>query len=338
MNAGQPSLMFRTEALEIGYSDEKGGDSFRRDRICVSAGEGEMVALIGPNGAGKSTLLRTLAGLQRRKAGSIFYGEALIDNYTPAELATLISFVSTEKVQVPLMSVSELVAFGRFPYTGWFGKLNQEDKEKVGEAMESTGIGNLARKMINEISDGERQRTMIARALAQDTPVIILDEPTAFLDISNTYGIFNLLHRLARERHKTIILSTHDLNIAVHETDKLWIMLERETVEGAPEDAILKGWLASLFSDRHIGFHAEEGKFYFRKEPAGTVSVSGNGLPYLLTVRALERKGYQISPEEETGIHITVVQESDSSLPVWEMVRNGITSKHDSIHGLVSEL
>jgi iron complex transport system ATP-binding protein len=271
-------------------------------------------------------------------AGSIYFGEIPIENYSSAELATLISFVSTEKIQVPLMSVSELVAYGRFPYTGWFGKLTAIDKEKVDLAIESTGIVRLAGKMINEISDGERQRAMIARALAQDTPVIILDEPTAFLDISNTYGIFHLLHLLVKEQHKTIILSTHDLNMALQEMDRLWIMLEKETVEGAPEDAMLKGWLASLFSDPHIGFHAEEGKFFFRKEPAGTAVVTGSGLPYLLTVRALERKGYQISQEEESNLRIIVGQDPESDLPVWNMVKNGVVSRYDSVYALVSDL
>ena len=122
--------------------------------------------------------------------------------------------------------------------------------------MEKVGIMHLAGKMINEISDGERQRAMIAKALAQDTPVIMLDEPTAFLDISNTHAIFHLLHLLARVEQKTVILSTHDLNIALREMDKLWIMLERETMEGAPEDAVLKGWLSHLFHDEHVGFNA----------------------------------------------------------------------------------
>jgi iron complex transport system ATP-binding protein len=230
------------------------------------------------------------------------------------------------------------VAYGRFPYTGWLGNLRSSDYEKVMDSIEKVGITHLAGKMINEISDGERQRTMIARALAQDTPVIILDEPTAFLDIRNTYAIFHLLHQLAGEEEKTVILSPHDLNVALHEMDKLWIMLETETLEGAPEDAILKGWLGHLFQDEHVGFNAEKGEFFFRKEPAGTARVIGEGLPYVLTVRALERKGFNVVHEGASDVQVTVIREKETEKLSWHLEKNGNLHRFDSIYSLMAQL
>jgi iron complex transport system ATP-binding protein len=327
-----------TGNLEIGYPSHRGTETFTRTAISLSAGRGEIIALVGPNGIGKSTMLQTLAGLRKRLSGDILLENRPIDSYTTRELSQILSYVSTEKVQAPLMTVAELVAYGRFPYTGWLGNLRYEDYEKVMDSMEKVGINHLARKMINEISDGERQRAMIARALAQDTPVIILDEPTAFLDISNTHAIFHLLHQLAREEEKTVILSTHNLNIALREMDKLWIMLERETLEGAPEDAVLKGWLGHLFHDENIGFNAEKGEFIFRKEQAGTALVSGEGLPYSLTVRALERKGYFISGEETADIKITVLPDQLSNDIFWELTDKRSTQRFGSIYDLMAKL
>jgi iron complex transport system ATP-binding protein len=338
LNNDSEHITILTGNLEIGYPSQKGTETFTRTAISLSAAKGEIIALVGPNGIGKSTLLQTLAGLRKRLSGDILLGNRPMDSYTTRELSQILSYVSTDKVQAPLMTVAELVAYGRFPYTGWLGNLRSSDYAKVTDSLEKVGITHLARKMINEISDGERQRTMIARALAQDTPVIILDEPTAFLDIRNTHAIFHLLHQLAREEEKTVILSTHDLNIALREMDKLWIMLERETMEGGPEDAVLKGWLGHLFHDEHVGFNAEKGEFFFRKEHAGTAVVTGEGLPYSLTVRALERKGYQILDEVTADIQLTVVQDPETADLSWQLIKNGNHFRFDSIYSLMSQL
>jgi iron complex transport system ATP-binding protein len=331
-------ITIQTGNLEIGYPSHKGAESFTRTAISISARRGEIIALVGPNGIGKSTLLQTLAGLRKRLSGEIMLANRPMDLFTTRELSQILSYVSTEKVQAPLMTVAELVAYGRFPYTGWLGNLRSSDYEKVMDSIEKVGITHLAGKMINEISDGERQRAMIARALAQDTPVIILDEPTAFLDIRNTHAVFHLLHELAREEEKTVILSTHDLHIALREMDKLWIMLETETLEGAPEDAVLKGWLGHLFHDEHVGFNAEKGEFFFRKEPAGTARMIGEGLPYALTVRALERKGFNVVHEGVSDIQVTVVQEPETDGLSWNLVKNGNLFQFDSIYSLMAKL
>jgi iron complex transport system ATP-binding protein len=236
------------------------------------------------------------------------------------------------------MTVAELVAYGRFPYTGWLGTLKKEDHLRVAEAISKVGISDLSGKMINEISDGERQRAMIARALAQDTPLIILDEPTAFLDISNTYTIFHLLHELARKEQKTIILSTHDLHLALQKMDKLWIMLETNTLEGAPEDAILKGWLQHLFPDDKVGFNASKGEFFFRHKPAGSLAVEGSGRAYTMTVKALERKGYQVTRFAGEEWYISVKEGQKNLPPYWELIGLEKQNIYNSIYDLVSEL
>jgi len=338
LNGQQPHTAIRIDNLQIGYHSVSGEIPFTRKTNGFSVCEGEMVALIGPNGIGKSTLLRTLAGFQKPLSGDILISGWPISRFTPKELARKISFVSTENIRIANMRVADLVAYGRFPYTNWMGHLLPEDKRRVREAIQMVGLQHLAQKPVTRLSDGERQRSVIARALAQDTPLMILDEPTAFLDVSNKYGIFHLLHNLARQHNKTVILSTHDLNIALREMDKLWIMLENETIEGAPEDAVLHGWLNRLFKDDNIGFDAVEGDFFFRKEHAGYALVRGEGLPYRMTVRALERKGYQIIRKGDPDITVTVLPDLSGQNLSWKLTKGNETSCFESIHSLMVNL
>ena len=256
-----------TENLSIGYS-EKGGKKIIKKDINLNALHGELVALIGGNGVGKSTLLRTLAGFQPFLSGNVLVKGKDLSNYREKELASLLSFVSTEIIRVSNLSVFDLVALGRYPHTNWSGRLNEEDRQKVEEALEMVGLQGYENRMINYISDGERQKTMIARTLAQDTDIILLDEPTAFLDLSNKYEIVHILHRLAGERGKTILFSTHDLTTAIAECDRIWLMLEEEVKEGSPEDLILDGSFSSLFHKKNLYFDTEKGDYRIIKEPA----------------------------------------------------------------------
>jgi iron complex transport system ATP-binding protein len=252
--------------LSVGYEQPGGLPLEILKGIDFSACPGEMVALIGSNGIGKSTLLRSLVGFQNYFSGSIKLNGKELSTIDSREVARVMSFVSTENIRVANMTVFDLVAFGRFPYTNWIGRLTAEDKQKVAGAIEKVGMTGFENRQTIQLSDGERQRAMIARALAQDTPVIILDEPTAFLDVSNKYEIFHLLQILAKEKGKTIILSTHDLNIALREVDKLWIVTGTGNYQGAPEDAVLNGWLDQLFKNENIGFDLQEGEFFFKKD------------------------------------------------------------------------
>ncbi len=318
--------------LSVGYRQPGDKPLEVLRNLNFTAAPGEMVALIGSNGIGKSTLLRTIAAFQPALAGEITIGGMNLNALTPPKVARIMSFVSTEIIRATNLTVFDMVAYGRFPYTNWFGTLSGEDKFIVQDAIHKVGIEELAQRSVMHISDGERQRTMIARALAQDTPVIILDEPTAYLDVSNKYEIFHLLQVLANERKKTIVLSTHDLNIALREVDKLWIVAESGNYEGAPEDAALNDRLNLMFRNEHIGFDSHEGEFFFRKDFKARVKVEGEGLPLVWTLRALNRKGYQIVMQAESDFSILAKPGK------WELLRDNTKMTFDTIYNLLAYL
>jgi len=318
--------------LSVGYEQPGEAPLEVLNNINFTAAPGEMVALIGSNGIGKSTLLRTLAAFQPWFAGDIQISGQGLKTLNPKEIARIMSFVSTENIRVPNLSVFDLVAYGRFPYTNWIGMLAGEDKTVVSEAIEKVGLAGFEQRPVMQISDGERQRAMIARALAQDTPVIILDEPTAYLDVSNKYEIFHLLQVLAVEKKKTIVLSTHDLNIALREVDKLWIVTERGNYQGAPEDAVLKGWLNQMFRNKHVGFDEKEGEFFFKKDFRAKVKVEGEGLPLIWTLRALNRKGYQIVMQAEPDFRVVASENN------WKLIASGSEKEFKSIYQLLAFL
>lgn len=218
--------MIELKELTIGYA-HKNNTKVVASNINATLHSGRLTCLIGANGIGKSTLLRTLSAFQPPLSGEIF-----IDNESPIPLSTLtdkqlsrlIGVVLTEKPDVQNMTVFELVGLGRSPYTGFWGRLNEDDKEVVKESLRLVGIESLQDRLIQTLSDGERQKTMIAKALAQQTPVIYLDEPTAFLDYPSKVEMLTLLRHLARETGKTIFLSTHDMELALQIADELWLM------------------------------------------------------------------------------------------------------------------
>ena len=328
----EPGFNIELENLSVGYEQPGGTPLEILKGINFSATQGEMVALIGCNGIGKSTLLRTLSGFQNYFSGKIKINNNELSQVGAKEMARIMSYVSTENIRVANMTVFDLVAFGRFPYTNWMGRLTENDRREVDEAIEKVGLRGFENRQITRISDGERQRAMIARAVAQDTPVIFLDEPTAFLDVSNKYEIFHLLQVLTKERGKTIVLSTHDLNIALREVDKLWIVTEEGTFQGAPEDAVLNGWLGQLFKNEHIGFDLQEGEYFFKKEFKAKVKVEGEGLPMIWTLRALNRLGYQIVIKAEPDFRVEVLENS------WQLKTKRGTQVFTSVYDLLVHL
>jgi iron complex transport system ATP-binding protein len=285
----------------IGYKAKSHSVNVVKSDISVYALKGELVALIGGNGVGKSTLLRTIAGFQPSIGGDVLIRGKQVNSYREKELALIMSFVSTEIIRVPNLSVFDLVSLGRYPHTNWFGKLLDEDRYIVEEAIKSVGLQGYENRMVNYISDGERQKAMIARTLAQNTDVIVLDEPTAFLDLSNKYEIVHILHQLASEKGKTILFSTHDLTTAIAESDRIWLMLNDSVGQGSPEDLILKGDFAALFHSEHLCFDQEKGDFRIRKQTRRKAIVRGQGLVVDWTIKALERNGFEIlNPEDNT--------------------------------------
>nr|WP_315224169.1 ABC transporter ATP-binding protein [uncultured Flavobacterium sp.] len=249
-----------TSNLTIGYKSKKNTVTIA-ENLNLNFASGKLISLIGANGIGKSTLLRTITGIQKPLAGHVFLKDKTITAYSPLDLAQNLSLVLTEKLPSSNLSVFELVALGRQPYTNWIGTLTSTDIQKVHEALELTQISHLAKKKHYEISDGQLQKVLIARALAQDTPLIILDEPTTHLDLLHKVSLFKLLKKLTHETNKCILFSTHDIDLAIQLSDEMIIMTPNLVVQDEPCNLISKGNFATLFKDEHIAFDAEKGKF-----------------------------------------------------------------------------
>ncbi len=295
-----PEHIIKIKNLEIGYTLKRNQKNILFNDINLSANPGELIALVGKNGIGKSTLLRNIAGLQEPFSGEVLFKNQQIKEYSRHEFARLVSYVSTEIVHVNNLKVFDLVALGRFPHTNWMGKLQTEDIVRSNDAIEMVGMKDFLNKNVNEISDGERQRIMIARTLAQDTKVIVLDEPTAFLDLPNKYEIVHLLNNLSKTENKTVIFSTHDLNIAIQEADKIWLMLEDKIIEGAPEDLILNETFNKLFEKSNLNFDRSKGDFRMKRKHSVKIGLLGEGIYYNWTKKALERLGYLVQKGDES--------------------------------------
>ena len=242
--------------LSIGYKVKNTWRVVVED-INASLEEGRMTCLIGPNGVGKSTLLRTLSAFQPKIGGEILLQGKDLSQYTEKQLARLIGVVLTEKPDVQNMSVREIVGLGRSPYTGFWGTLNDDDWQAVDQALQQVGITDLSRRMIQTLSDGERQKVMIAKALAQQTPIIYLDEPTAFLDFPSKVETMQLLRRLALEEQKTIFLSTHDVELSLQLADKIWLMEPGHLSVGTPRQLADEGALSRFIDHDGITFDKE---------------------------------------------------------------------------------
>ena len=249
-----------TSNLSIGYKT-KSSTIIIGKNLNVNLREGKLIALIGANGIGKSTLLRTITGIQKPISGTVLLNEKNIHELNSLTLAQNLSVVLTEKLPPSNLTVWELIALGRQPYTNWIGKLTPKDISKVNEAIELTQIGHLKSKMHYEISDGQLQIVLIARALAQDTPLIILDEPTTHLDLLHKVVLFKLLKKLTQETGKCILFSTHDIDMAIQLSDEMIIMTPETIVQDQPCNLILKGSFNTLFQGEHIVFDSEKGKF-----------------------------------------------------------------------------
>lgn len=292
------------ENLCIGYPG-KGDVKVVASDICAGINSGELTCLLGANGVGKSTLLRTLSAFQPRLSGEIRIEGKDISSYTDKQLSKVISVVLTEKCDIRNMSAVELIGLGRSPYTGFWGTLSREDKAVVDHAIELVGISHLAHRTVHTLSDGERQKVMIAKALAQETPVIYLDEPTAFLDFPSKVEMMQLLHLLSRQTDKTIFLSTHDLELALQIADKIWLMDKVNGVTiGTPEDLSLDGTLSGFFARKGIVFDLDTGLFRVNNEYTSQIRLVGHGQKYAMVRKALQRNGILANRNVESDVYI----------------------------------
>lgn len=264
MKENEQHIILKTKDLTIGYRSKK-GDHVIASKINIALGKGELIGLVGGNGIGKSTMLRTLTNTQPVLNGQVFINNKDVTTYDALALAQVLSIVFTEKLASKNLSVFELVALGRQPYTNWIGSLSHLDLEAVNKALQLTNIEDLQQKKCSELSDGQLQKVMIARALAQDTNLIILDEPTTHLDMYHKAYTLKLLKKLAKETGKTILFSSHEIDLAIQLCDNMIVMTPEKVVSDSPCNLIKQGVFSTLFPDDLIQFDVLSGSFRVKK-------------------------------------------------------------------------
>ena len=289
--------LFSAEGLAIGYNRGMRQEKRLYEGLRFTLRRGALTCLVGPNGAGKSTLLRTLCGLQPPLSGRLSLEGRPLSGYSRAELSRTIGLGLTDKTYAGGLRVREVVALGRYPHSGFFGRLSDRDLRAVEEALTLAGVGHKAESYVAELSDGERQKVMIAKALAQECPVVVLDEPTAFLDVASRIEIMHLLHDLARGG-RTILLSTHDIDQALMLADCLWMLSPVEgMVCGTTEDIVLQGEIGRFFDTGEIVFDTARGRFLLHGRASCAVIVEAEGLLRYWTENLLTRNGFGISQD-----------------------------------------
>ena len=242
--------------IELRNISLKFGERTLMEGVSTRFSVGAMTALLGRNGTGKSTLLRAIASLGKVQDGEIWIDGREQSTMSSTELSRRVAFVNTERIDVEALTVHDLVAVGRSPYTDWMGRLKADDERIIERSMQIAGVDKMASRMVSTLSDGECQRVMIARALAQDTPIILLDEPTAFLDLPNRYELCTLLGRLAHDEGKCIIFSTHELDIALSLADSI-ALVDAPTLRHLPTSAMISsGNIERLFDSEYVSFDA----------------------------------------------------------------------------------
>lgn len=258
------NIVLRTKDLSIGYKSKR-SQIIVASHINIDLHRGELIGLVGANGIGKSTLLRSLTGVQQKLSGEILIHEKALSSYNALDLARTLSVVLTESIASKNLSVYDLVALGRQPYTNWIGNFSSEDLLKIDNAIQQTQIEDFQNKKCFELSDGQLQKVMIARALAQDTDIIILDEPTTHLDMYHKAYVLSLLKKLAKETNKTILFSSHEIDLAIQLCDKLIVMSEDKVIIDTPKGHISKGNFNTLFPKDLIVFDSETNAFRVNK-------------------------------------------------------------------------
>ena len=330
--------MLQTNALSIGYKNGGKTPKVVAEKLDLQLNAGEFVCLVGPNGVGKSTLLRTVTGLQPRLAGEIQLSGKRLESYHPRDLASQVSVVLTSPISVGAMRVDELTAMGRFPFTGLFDRMSEHDWEVVHDTLRVVGVDKLSKRYIHTLSDGERQKVMIARALAQEPRLLVLDEPTAYLDLPGRVVVMDLLHDLACGHDKAVLTSTHDLDLALRHADRIWLMDdEGQIVQGAPEDLVLNGSFAQTFDRAGVRFDPLSGTFDTQNSGSKSVFLEGQGPEVVWTRRALHRAGYDVDEEWIPGSPRVCVMPQNETI-IWQVEHVDQIKTFPSIYDLLQSL
>ncbi|AMP97733.1 ATP-binding protein of ferrichrome ABC transporter [Pedobacter cryoconitis] len=340
----QTSLL-QTSALAIGYKTGKGKSKVIAGPLNLELHAGQLVCLLGPNGCGKSTLLRTISGLQQPLKGEIILDGAVLNKLKPAQVAKKISLVLTDKVSAGNLDVYSLISLGRYPYSGWLGILTEQDKHIIEQAIKATDTGAFIGRKMDSLSDGECQKVMLARAMAQDTPLIILDEPTAHLDLPSRIQLMRLLHQLAKETNKAILLSTHELDLALQVADQIWLMRNGGQLDaGLPEELVLNGAFQHAFEKDGIVFDAASGTFNIHYSGKRDIKVTGEGVAAFWTKKALVRNGFSISSatthtlKSATTHTLKVSVSGEGPDTLWTVQKNNESATYTSLRGFLQAL
>lgn len=327
--------ILHTQNLEIGYPVAGQKPYSVLSNLNLEIFPGEVVCILGPNGSGKSTLLRTLSGIQPALTGSVKVNNHKVDIHQHRTIAQLLSVVLTDKIEVKNLTVFELVSMGRYPHTDWLGRLDSTDRTQVWNALEQVHLTPFARRYVQELSDGELQRCMIAKALVQETALILLDEPTAHLDLPNRIETMQLLRKLAKETNRAILLSTHDLELALQTADLLWLIRNPGPVlAGLPEDLVLNGSFEATFITENVRFDPESGTYRIQYPKGIPLRCIGNSITGFWTKRALEREGFLLDQEAESSYTLYLQEQ----IPRWRLEGADGSKDFASLADLIREL
>ena len=323
--------LMHTQSLAIGYTEGR-TNKVLQENINLSLSSGEIISLMGQNGVGKTTFIKTLSGLHKGISGSVYHQGRLIDEISKSFLAKQISVVLTEKPFAAHLSVIELIAIGRHPYSNWLGQLSTSDKQAIDLAISHTNIDYLASKKLYQLSDGQFQKVMIARALAQETDLIILDEPTAHLDLSNKIEIMLLLKSIVGSG-KGVLIATHDLQVSLQLSDRLWLFnFNQPVLDGCPEDLILQGAIDQTLFPINNNIDLTTGTVKRLDEHKGNVLLQGDPTMVHWTNQALQRNGYAVNKDTPTSITINCLD------CLWKLESKDISTSFDSIENLLIHL
>jgi len=318
--------------LSIGFRQTR-GHLILHEALNASLRSDELTCLLGANGSGKSTLIRTMSGILPAIGGTVRVGKRKLSDLNVHSIAKMLSIVLTYEGSFGGITAQEMVSMGRSPYTNFLGKLTPADVALVEQAMDKTATVHLAKQKMAELSDGERQKIMIAKSLAQQTDIILLDEPTAFLDFPGKIETLQLLRQMAHHENKTILLSTHDLHLALQFADRIWLLgSNKPLISGVPEDLVLQDKFAEFFNRNNTTFDKFSGEFIFRIQTRGIIGVEGNDLKSRWLKKALHRKGFKVDENKVADIQITT--DTDK----YTLQTNRTAKVFEHISGLLDEL
>jgi len=331
MTKPAPQTALKASALTIGYRRGAKSRSIATN-LDLSLKAGEFVCLLGPNGTGKSTLITTLAGMQAPIAGQIQISGRNFHSIPPRQRAKLVSVVLTDTATIGMMDAYTMVSIGRHPYSGYLGALAPDDRERIHWAIEAVGAQHLAHRQITELSDGERQKISIARALAQETKVMLLDEPTAFLDLPRRVELMKILRSLAHNQSLALLLSTHDLDLALRFADRLWVLTPQgELIQDYPETIAMSNDFARVFESENLDWDASIGSFRAHPEPSLQARVIGEELSGLWTRRAVERLGFGLTESEHAAALIIQIDKQ----PCWRVASGSHEAEFGSLSAMI---